>query len=181
MIIGICGVKRCGKDTIANRLCAALPFDNKKIAGPLKEICGKMFDWSGAHMEEDIKDVVDPRWGVSPREALQFFGTEMMQYKIQELLPTVGRNFWITKLLNGPINNMVISDLRFVHEYDMIKKVNPQSIIIKVVKPGGAGAREDNHSSEMEWSYIKEDLLIINDGTLEELHDKVDKIIQLWT
>ena len=99
-----------------------------------------------------------------------------MQYKIQELLPGIGRNFWITKLLNKPlIENMVISDLRFVHEYDMIKKVNSQSIIIKAVKPGPL---TDNHSSEREWEYIKEDILVINDGTLQELHVKIDRVIR---
>jgi hypothetical protein len=183
MIIAICGMKRCGKDTVANRLSTILTtYKHTKIAAPLKDMCGQLFDWSSQQMEDDTKDNVDPRWGISPRKALQFVGTEVMQYKMQELLPDVGRNFWISKLLNSAsttTQNMIISDMRFVHEDEMIKANTEsyRSLIIKVTRPCVPSTVLCDHSSEQEWELIKEDVLIVNDGSIDELNAKVDDVI----
>jgi len=178
MIVAICGMKRCGKDTVANRLFGLLPnYKHEKISAPLKAVCGTLFNWPNSQMEDDTKDDVDPRWGISPRTALQFVGTEVMQYKMQELLPDIGRKFWIKKLLDGNINsNMIISDMRFVHEYDMIRAHRAHSLVIKVTRPSLLNT--SNHSSEKEWELIKEDVLICNNGTIDELYARVDHVIK---
>lgn len=178
MIVAICGAKRCGKDTVASFLQNRMgPCRHLKISQPLKDICEIMFGWSSKQLEEDEKDHVDEKWGISPRDAMKFIGTEMMQYKIQELLPEIGRNFWIKQLVNR-INvdeNIIISDLRFVHEYLMIKEHFPNALIIKVVKNMDA---TDIHSSEVEWKDIVEDVIIDNNGTMQELKDQVDRVIK---
>jgi hypothetical protein len=135
-----------------------------------------MFGWSPKHMEDDEKDHVDEKWGISPRDAMKFIGTEMMQYKIQELLPEIGRNFWIKQLINK-INvgeNIIISDLRFVHEFLMIKEHFPNAVIVKVMKQ--TAGHLDLHSSEVEWKDIVEDVLIDNNGSMEDLRAQVDRI-----
>lgn len=180
MIVAICGAKRCGKDTVASMLQHRMePCRHLKIAQPLKDMCGIMFGWSPKHLEDDEKDQVDAKWGISPRDAMKFIGTEMMQYKIQELLPEIGRNFWIKQLINK-INvgeNIIISDLRFVHEFLMIKAHFPNAVIVKVMKQTAAAATTtDLHSSEVEWKDIVEDVLIDNHGSLEDLRAQVDQI-----
>ena len=197
LIIAICGVKRCGKDTVASYVCSKIDgSEHRKIAQPLKDVCASLFQFTKAQMEEDEKDAIDPKWGITPRDAMKFVGTEMMQYKMQELLPDIGRTFWIKQFISNISNikqtkHIVISDMRFMHEYTMLKAAFPTSIVIKIVKPTNAHAHthaymstcqnrqheheHDGHSSEQEWASIPEDVLIVNDGTISDLYKCVDK------
>lgn len=173
-IIAICGPKRAGKDTIADRIISKHNYEKIKIAEPLKQVVKTMFGFTDDQVgETDEKDIIDPRWDITPRKALQFFGTEVMQYKILELLPTVGRKFWINALIakmeNKPCN-YIISDLRFIHEYEELSKKGV--FVIKVVRP--SNNTSDTHTSEEEYKKIPEDLLIINDGSIEDMLIKLD-------
>lgn len=181
MIIAICGPKRSGKDTIADHLISKYNYEKIKIADPLKSVTKELFGFTEDQIgETDAKDIIDERWGITPRKALQFFGTEVMQYKIQELLPDIGRKFWINRLIAGlPMedSNYVISDLRFLHEYEeLYKKTKDNLCIIKVFRPGKTDEK-DTHVSELEYKAIKEDILLINDGNIGDLLVKLDNAL----
>ena len=201
MIIAICGLKRSGKDTVANRILQKSPdFVHTKISDPLKKVCQILFDFPD--VEGPLKDHIDQKWEITPRQALQFIGTEMMQYKLQELLPNLGRCFWVKKLLMDlsslslslpKTKGVVISDLRFKHEEAFIREFIEKEkekekekdknkiqlgpfLVIKVTR--SSCPDDDTHASEQEWKEIKEDFLIQNDGTLEELYSQVDQIMK---
>jgi len=183
MIIAICGPKRSGKDTIADHLISKYNYEKIKIADPLKLITKELFGFTQDQVgETDSKDIIDERWGITPRKALQFFGTEVMQYKIQELLPDIGRKFWINRVLAGICTDResakyVISDLRFLHEYEeLYKKTKDNLYIIKVFRPN-KNYETETHVSELEYKEIKEDLLLINDGNIEDLLVKLDNAL----
>ena len=181
MIIAICGPKRSGKDTIADHLISKYNYEKIKIADPLKSVTKELFGFTEDQIgETDAKDIIDERWGITPRKALQFFGTEVMQYKIQELLPDIGRKFWINRLIAGlPMEDSkyVISDLRFLHEYEeLYKKTKDNLCIIKVFRPGKTDEK-DTHVSELEYKAIKEDILLINDGNIGDLLVKLDNAL----
>lgn len=168
-IIGICGLKRSGKDTLANIISEKYNYEHVKISKKLKETCKILFDFTDDQMEKDIKEDIDPRWGVSPRKCMQYFGTELMQYQIQNLL-NIGKKFWINSLLNeiDRENNKkyVISDLRFLHEYEEIKKRNGIIICVDRMQNRSsdhAVAVEDAHISEQEYKKFDYDLIIKND------------------
>jgi hypothetical protein len=165
-IIAICGAKRSGKDVIADYLVQNHNYEKIKIAQPLKNILKELFTLSDDQLESDLKDVVDSNWNVTPRQIMQFFGTEIMQYKIQELLSTIGRKFWINLLLTKLKTNKkyVISDLRFIHEYEELIKHN--AFIIKVIRPD---TKQDTHCSEQEFKNIPCDLVLQNDKDIETL------------
>ena len=187
MIIAICGAKNSGKDTCADYITIKYPgaaFRHLKIAGPLKEMCGLLFGWSPEKMENPLtKETVDKRWGVSPRTAMQFMGTEMMQYKIQEMIPDVGRTFWIRSLVNRiqPGENVVISDMRFQHEYDgLVAAFGKAAVnVIKITRPAAASAStsDDDHCSEHEWNHIPHDVMIRNNGSIDDFYKQVDKVV----
>ena len=174
-VIAICGMKRSGKDTIANYI-ASLGYKPVKISAKLKEICHILFGFSHVQMEDAVKDVIDERFGITPRKAMQFLGTEVMQYKIQELLPNTGRSFWINTLLQQEQDKIVISDMRFVHEERALRAMwGDRAMIIKVVRPELED--EDEHVSEKEWVDIKEDVLLVNNTTIDSLLDKVSEAL----
>jgi dephospho-CoA kinase len=189
-IIAICGAKRSGKDVLAKYLINKYKYEKLSFAEPLKKAVKELFNFNDIQVgiDEDNgigneKDIIDERWGITPRKALQFFGTEIMQYKINELIPNTNRGFFADILVSRIIPNKkyVISDLRFLHEYEKIKELN--IIIIKVIRPSIINqCMYDDHISENEYEKIP-CIDIINKGSIEdyienfELLNKYYKII----
>ena len=199
-IIAICSAKRCGKDVLAEHLVNKYNYERVAFADPLKFAVKSLFDFDddqvgiGKDNGTGRKDIVDEKWGITPRAALQFFGTEMMQEKIQELLPDVKRSFFANSLKNYITARMntsegqtfVISDLRFMHEYVMlfsIPKIRREDIvIIRVIRPNPSNTtlnleEPKIHISEIEYMKIPYDVIITNDGTIESYINKFEKII----
>ena len=189
-IIAICGAKRSGKDVLAKYLINKYKYEKLSFAEPLKKAVKELFNFNDIQVgiDEDNgmgneKDIIDERWGITPRKALQFFGTEIMQYKMNELIPNTNRGFFADILVSRIIPNKkyVISDLRFLHEYEKIKELN--IIIIKVIRPSIINqCMYDDHISENEYEKIP-CIDIINKGSIEdyienfELLNKYYKII----
>jgi hypothetical protein len=173
-IIAICGAKRSGKDVLAKYLINLYNYEKLSFAEPLKKAVKELFNFNdiqvGIDEENAIgneKDIIDDRWGITPRKALQYFGTEIMQYKMNELIPNINRGFFADILLSKIVENKnyVISDLRFLHEYEKIKGLN--IVIIKVVRPSLVKIR-DIHISENEYEQIPCNIEILNEGTIED-------------
>jgi dephospho-CoA kinase len=179
-IIAICGKKRSGKDMISNYISSKYNYTNKKISEDLKAIIKILFNFNDSQIETDEKDVIDPLWGIKPRQSMQFLGTEIMQFKIQELLPKVQRKFWITSFINKNIINnqqkIIISDLRFLHEFEELKKFN--AFIIRVERNQNNSSSCDEHISEKEYLQIPTDIVIQNDGTIKDLYNKINELPQ---
>jgi hypothetical protein len=175
--IGICGKKRSGKDVIADYLVSNHSFQKKKIAENLKSVVKLLFSFTDQQLEDDSKDDIDIRWGISPRKAMQFIGTDIMQFEIQKIMPNIGRNFWMNSFLQtlNPNNKIVISDIRFKHEYEAIKSAGHKFLMIKVERPGLT--KEDTHSSETEFEDIPIDITIQNDGTLDDLINQISRLV----
>jgi len=180
-IIAICGLMRSGKDTIADYISKRNGYTKVHIADTLKKTMHVMFGFTHEQLEGNNKDIIDPNWGISPRSAMQFFGTEIMQYKIQELLPDIGRTFWIASLVSSlkknPENSYIISDLRFIHEYNYLKENYKSVYIIKVTNPNTKTSYYHSHNSEQEFKRIPEDIHISNDSDLADLYKKIDEIL----
>ena len=183
MLIGICGKARSGKDTVTDILTAEYYYNQYFFAKPLKDACKVIFDLTHEQLYGDEKEVVDHRWGISPRQMLQVFGTDIMQYMFGEVLPQfkdkIYRSFWVEKFKHWyQANNhkdIVVSDVRFEHELKAIKEFD--GIIFKV----DASKRlvsTDEHASENELNDVEWDFCIDNNGTLEELHKQVHSIMR---
>lgn len=176
-VIAICGRKRTGKDTVAEYLCENYGYKNVKFAEPLKETMKCLFGFTEKQIEVD-KEVVDNVWGITPRHAMQFFGTEIMQFKLQEIIPSIGRDFFAKSLVSKYRHDkIVISDMRFLHESNMIRSVFPDSMIIKLENPDIEG-NNDTHMSESGIDDIVADYTIINNKTKQDLFDTLDYIMK---
>lgn len=167
-LILICGFKRSGKDTMAQYLEHKYDFKHLKISTPLKDATKILFNFSDSQLENEKKDEVDPRWNMTPREVMIYLGTNVFQYKINDILPQAKRRFWINNLINElerkyltndrapTTTNIVVSDLRFKHEYEAICEFQMKFSstvrveIVKIVRTGGLERRYhvDSHESE---------------------------------
>lgn len=180
-IIAICGAKRSGKDVLSKYLTNKYKYKKIYFAEPLKKAVKELFNFNDVQVgidednaNGDEKDKIDDRWGISPRKALQYFGTEIMQYKINDIIPNINRDFFANILVSKLIEKekYVISDLRFLHEYEKIKGLN--IIIIKIKRPyiyndnsNDNVNYSDKHISENEFEKIPNTIELLNNGTIE--------------
>lgn len=184
-IIGITGKKRSGKDSIADYLIDNHGYTRYAFADPIKRGLMEMFGFTDEQMwgSEQDKETVDPRWGISPRRLVQITGTELYQFDLPKYLREGefpwGRGVWTRKfklwyldeLEENPNLKVVISDVRYPHEEEIIHGLN--GTMVKVIRPS-LGESTDQHSSETDIDLIIPDITLINDGTLEELFAKVE-------
>ncbi len=192
-LIGICGHAGSGKDTVADYIRHAHD-DTWKLAfaKPLKEAAAILFGIPlDAFTETDWKEVPDVYWNLTPRAAAQFFGTEMVRETVDKLLPGIGSDFWIHRLimtLRGEDESceyteddvVIIPDVRFQNEYDWI--IDKGGIIIHLTRPGADGTVGiPSHQSEagLQFGPPGRAYHIINDSTLEELYVQVDSVLKL--
>ena len=89
IIIGLVGVERSGKDTIADYLVANHNFKKHNMANPIREIAKIMFNWTTDLLTGPAKDIVDPITGIKPRDFFTWFGTDIAQFAIYEQFPAL--------------------------------------------------------------------------------------------
>lgn len=179
MLIGIVGPKNSGKDTIADFLCLQYDFHKESFAAPLKEICKQMFLLDNGQLtDHELKETIDERWGMRPREMFQKFGTDIIRTHF-------GADFWIRhmemRIILKPRNRVVVSDVRFENEANWVKRNG--GILVRVRDTTSLSNNNlDQHSSETEQLGIQEDVLIENnkDAGVNDLYRKlIHQIIPL--
>lgn len=170
-LIGLIGRARSGKDTVAGYLSIRYHFAQAAFADPLKDMLQAAF--GDLFRKGDREQPID--WlGKSPRQLMQSLGTEWGRN-------TVHQDIWVLlmeqkilteKAINevGIESRVVISDVRFHNEADMILKNGGE--LWHIQRHGETVAE---HISELaQWNNY-ETKLIDNNGTLEDLFLKVEE------
>jgi dephospho-CoA kinase len=177
VLIGLLGKKHSGKDTSAEILINKHNFTKLAFADPLKNICKELFGFSDYQLYND-KETIDEYWNISPRNALQYLGTDVFRNNINKLLPNITDNFWVMLLENKYKKikgNVIITDVRFQNEVDMIHKNG--GFVIKINRNTN---NIDNHDSEKYIdSIINYDYVIDNNDSIENLFKNITNIIYI--
>lgn len=169
----ICGKARHGKDTVAEIIRNYYEEHEKKVtnlqySSYIKEYAKKISNWDGS---EETK----------PRELLQQLGTNVIRQKIDPLF-FVNRIVDDIKVYNFFFDAITISDARFKVEVDIPKQNHKNIIAIHIIRPNfdnGLTEEQKKHPTEVDLDdYDKYDYEIINDGTIEDLKEKVIKILE---
>lgn len=166
-IIGLLGRSRVGKDTVANYLCEKyLSYENVKLSLPLKKAVCELYGFTMDKLETSSKDEIDNRWNKTPRETIQSLTKYMMEY--------MGIDFFTRRLYNMYDNgmlskNIIITDIRYNHDIQEIKRRG--GLVIKIERPNNS----IHNSVENNIDDLKGDITIYNDGTLEELYEKINQ------
>jgi hypothetical protein len=184
MIIGLVGFIGAGKGTVRDILVREHGYHGFAFADALKDAVSTIFTWPRGLLEGDsnasraFRERIDPWWShklgyeVTPRLILQKMGTEACRHGIAD-------NIWIAALekrIHG-YEDVVISDCRFPNELDFVRSAG--GVIVRV-KRGEEPSLEEQmkmHISETAWNYVVPDYVIDNDGTLQELKDKIKLVL----
>ena len=158
MIIGLVGLKGCGKDTVADYLIAQ--YNNwikGSFADSLKDCVASVFGWDRELLEGSTqysrawREITDTWWSekldrpnFTPRIALQIVGTELWRNQFNN-------DIWLLsfeKKLLMIEENVVITDCRFPNEIELIQRLG--GLVVRVKRgedpPWWELAVEDNEN-----------------------------------
>jgi hypothetical protein len=201
MIVGIVGLINSGKSTVANILAEDHGFTKVSFADSLKDSVAAVFGWSRELLQGDSdasriwREQPDEYWSnvmqheVTPRWVLQHLGTDVMRNHFH-------KNIWVHSLmkkLNDPDKNYVISDVRFRNEVDVILAQHgeiwevqrlplPDWYRIQFEEYTEMQRHMDIyypkiHTSEWDWRLTKRNYVILNNGSVCDLKNKINAII----
>jgi hypothetical protein len=176
--VGLSGWARTGKDTVASVLVENYGYKRVSFADPMREALRRLSpnirlaDMSSVPLAsavhgmgwEDLK-------GMSPdvRELMQRMGTEVGR-------DMFGQNFWVDLAINNipDGSKVVFADVRFPNEAEAIKALGGE--VWRVMR-SGVGPANDHISEHALNDYHAFDQLLSNNGSLEELAEKVKNIM----
>lgn len=175
-LFGIHGKARSGKDTVVKYLTDNYGFIRNAFADPLKRAAQQMFMLTDAQTwDENLKEEVIPYWGMSPREIFQKIGTEGGR-------EVFGDDVWLKRWYFHynqfkDLTHYAVPDVRFPNEADYIRSLGGN---MWHVLRDGAGLSNERaaHASEAGLVPDAKDIIIRNNGTLEDLYAQVDEVMQ---
>lgn len=198
MIIGLIGLINSGKGTVGSMLIEQ-GFQHESFANSLKDATASIFNWDRAMLEGDTsasrvqRETVDEWWNerlkipdFTPRVALQILGTDILRNHFHE-------DIWVLSMearIKDAKQNVVITDVRFPNEVRSIRELGGKIVRIKrgddpewfslaasdhesmpVIYP-------NVHASEYSWAGTTPDYLIDNKGTIEDLREIVNDLLE---
>ena len=197
-VIGIAGQLSTGKDSVADYIVSKLGWKKIPLAKHVKRIYCETF---GVDLEfvEKWKRIDDPPPGfdMNVRKSLQFIGDGFRKIK---------GSIWIELLFQNAVESFALSDCRYINEIRKVKELKGLMVLMyrpdfenddpndseAQIKPLVDWFKSTGREGYVTGELVKEcpealvdapigvsyiDLFLINDGTLEDLHKKIDKFI----
>ncbi len=167
----IAGKARQGKDTVGDMI-ADYNHNQKVIklqySHYIKEYAKQISDWDGS---EETK----------PRELLQQLGTSLIREQINPL-------FFVNRMCEDILvysyfyDIIIISDVRLEEEITTIQNQFEHVFVLHVSRPNMESeltVSEQKHLTEIGLDHFEHyDYEIVNDGTLEDLKEKIESIMK---
>lgn len=200
-IIGLHGKKRSGKDTCANFIKKYKGYDIYSLANPIKEAISyatelSIDDLNGVNIDRDnyfieisLNQFHNMLYylhmnyeSLSLHELITAFSIveksdriysirKLMQYLGTDVMVNVRTNYWLSNLINLT-KNTIVSDIRQLHEIDFIRKCGKMIFINKDTR------LYDDHITERGLIPNDGEIILDNNGTLEDLELNIKKILK---
>jgi hypothetical protein len=174
MILGFTGKPDCGKSTAARFLVDTYGWAWINVGDPIKEMLAGYYKSVGLSWAEitrrligDLKEKPDPLLlGKTPRFAMQTLGKEWRDIIDPDLFTFA----WDIRI---PAGKSVVADgMRYPDELPRFKARN--GVLVHMIRPG----TDDNGGEHVaEKLQLVPDVTIINDGTIGDLHAKIDQLV----
>lgn len=183
VIVALSGYARAGKDAAAQALVSELGFERHGFADALRDSLyalnpiipvevDNLVGWRGtidmrlAHLVDQL-GWEEAKCQSEVRELLQRLGTDAGRQ-------VLGEDIWVDTLFRRhDVERLVVPDCRFPNEADGVTCRG--GFVLRIERPGWAPI--NGHASETALDGYPFDAVIVNDGTLADLHRNVVKVI----
>lgn len=175
--IALCGKMRSGKDAVAAHLAKQHGFVRFAFGDCIRKVCRELFP-------EQFTD------GKKPRALLQGVGQAMRAFDPDAWVNATMReiaDYTLSEMLTRSIPNVVVTDLRQPNEYERLRsegfviirvKADDGTRYLRMINEGDAFTAADlEHETERHIDTFAVDYEIENNGSLAELHAKVDAVM----
>lgn len=171
MILGIHGRKRVGKDTLASILRERYSFAPIAFADPIREMLGVLR--VPEHFKQNKNEVI-PQFGKTYTELCQTLGTDWGRDMVCKdiWLKIANSRRMIAESYGAP--GVVFTDIRYPDEADFVQSIGGRIIFLE----GNRGIVVNGHSSETKLDDKYADYRMRNDGTLTDLKEAADLLMQ---
>ena len=181
-IIVISGNKGVGKDTVADIICELTNYQYEKFsfASPIKEIASIILDDNVEKLDickelllHDFNEILPIN--MTTRQLYQKIGDTFAEL--------FGKDIFVKVLIHKLTYSnefVVISDMRFLHEYEIIKHFNPIFIRVKTENY----QVDTSHYSETDLISLPDtafDEVILNEKTINELTNDIRQILKKYS
>lgn len=175
-LIGLAGLARAGKDTVASRLHTHHEMDRRAFADPLKVMTAVLAGEPLNRFYDDAKkEEFSETLGMTRRKAMQLMGTEMIR---KHFGPDHWHKLLLTSWRERGCPATVVSDVRFDNEAEAIRAAG--GIIVRVTRPSaGLSGENAQHASEAGVSDHLVDFVLDNSGDYTALFEKVDALVAI--
>jgi hypothetical protein len=173
ILIGLTGRARSGKSTAAEHLVGTYLLEHYAFADPLRDGLMAIFNLEPTDFEGERKELTLAWLDRSPRQLMQSMGTEWAR-------DTVHPDVWVklaeqnldymTKAL-GAVIGFVVSDVRFENEAHLIRRRG--GTVIHIGRNDAQAVTP--HISEAGVAVRQDDLILRNDGTVDEFLRSLDE------
>lgn len=167
------GRSRMGKDTVAEILCELIGRDHTtvyRMSKTLKEAVCILYGYRMDEVEGPTKEIIDPRYNITPRNAIQGLCDFLMQRHGQQFFSQ--QVFQAYDLGAFHDRHVIIPDIRYEHDLSEIR--NRGGIVVKITRP--YGLEVPCHAWEAHIDHLQGDYCIINHGSQDELRQKVAQL-----
>ena len=169
-IIGLAGQAGSGKDTVADIICGELGYRRLAFADPIKLAAIELFGLTNYQIStRALKEQPVPYWGLSPRQIMQRLGTEVGR----SIHPDVWTRYAARRMATQRASGWVITDCRFDNELRMVRQHGG-----RVWWVDREAAPVADHASESSITAGDADLVVDNNGTLDELQHLVRHLLK---
>lgn len=158
-LIGLVGRARSGKDTVASLI--GLPI--LKLAKPVKDAVRVLYGWTDVHIEGPLKDTLDPKFNITPREAMIHITNTMKKLHGIDFFSNRFMDQWDGK-------SGIITDVRYQVDAEILRLKG--AVIIRIERPGCSFYP---HEDSLE--NIRADYVIRNDGTVSDLTHRIHEFL----
>jgi len=167
-IIGLVAPKQSGKSEVAKILVEDYGFTRIAFADTIKDVASIVYALSNRQLYGDAKEIIDERYGLTPRFIMQKIGSEVCrQIHLDTWLMS-----WQRKA--NDCEKVVVEDVRFDNEIEWITSRGAD--IWEISRPGNKFSHE--HDSEIR-PECSPNIIIKNDRGLTELRSTVHHIMRL--
>jgi hypothetical protein len=176
MIVGLFGLKRSGKDSLADHLVNSFGYKKFHFADNLRDVM-----WEAnlyvSDTGERLQDVVNRIGWEESKETYPEVRRIMKDLGTNGCRKVLGQHVWIDALekqIDATPGRVVIADGRFLDESQWVK--SNAGVVVKVQRDWGATQEKDLHRSESEIDLINEHILVNNNANLDGLRDEAKRI-----